>query len=119
MIRKTLALACLFALAVVTPLAQADVSGSWDLTIDGPQGTVNAGATMKQSGEKVTGKFSGPQGDVDVAGTMTGKTLKLAFSVNTANGAIDITMTGEVNGGEMKGTLDFGMGTAEFTGKKK
>jgi hypothetical protein len=119
MIRRILALAFGLALAAATPFAQSDVSGSWDLTINGPQGTVNAGAVMKQAGEKVTGTLNSPQGEVEISGTMSGKTLKLAFSVNTPNGALDVTMTSEVNGGEMKGTLDFGMGTADFTGKKK
>ena len=119
MIRKTLALVFAVALSLVTVSAQNDVSGSWDLTINGPQGTINAGATMKQAGEKVTGTLSGPQGDVEMAGTMSGSTLKLSFSVNTPNGNIDITLTGEVKGSEMKGMLDFGMGQADFTGKKK
>jgi hypothetical protein len=120
MIRNVLAVATVFALAVAGAFAQNDISGSWDLTINGPQGTINAGATMKQAGEKVTGTISGPQGDVDVAGTMSGKTLKLAFSVQTPQGNLDITMVSEVEGGDMKGTMDFGgMGSADFTGKKK
>jgi len=39
--------------------------------------------------------------------------------VVTPNGPIDIKMSAEVAGADMKGTLDFGMGTADFTGKKK
>jgi hypothetical protein len=111
--------ALVFALAVAIPSAQNDVSGAWDLVINGPQGTINAGATMKQAGEKVTGTLSGPQGDVEMTGTISGKALKLTMQVNTPNGALDITMTGEVDGKEMKGILDFGMGQADFTGKKK
>jgi hypothetical protein len=119
MVRKTLALAFVVAQSLVSVSAQTDVSGAWDLTINGPQGTITAGMTMKQAGEKVTGTLNGPQGDVDVAGSMSGSTLKLSFSVNTPQGNIDITMTGEVTGGEMKGMLDFGMGQADFTGKRK
>jgi hypothetical protein len=122
MIRNTLApvVALVLVLAfALTSLAQGDISGSWDLTINGPQGTITAGATMKQAGEKVTGTLSSPQGEVELSGTMTGKTLKLAFAVSTPQGNIDVTMVSEVTGGEMKGTMDFGMGTADFTGKKK
>ena len=42
-------LTALFALvaATATPHAQNDVSGTWDLTINGPQGSITAGATLK------------------------------------------------------------------------
>ena len=114
----SLALVGLLALTAA-PFAQDDVAGNWELNINGPQGPINANAALKQDGEKVTGTFSGPQGDVDVAGTMKGHTLSLAFSVNTPQGALSITMNGEVEGGSIKGVLDFGMGTADFTGTKK
>ncbi len=84
-----------------------------------PQGPINATATLKQDGEKVTGTFSGPQGDVETTGTVKGNTLSLAFSVNTQQGALSITLNGEVTGTSMKGVLDFQMGTADFTGTKK
>jgi hypothetical protein len=101
------------------PRAQGDVTGSWDLSINGPEGTIAAGAVLKQEGEKVTGTLSSPQGETAVAGTMTGKTMSLSFSVPTPQGNLDIKVTAEVNGSEMKGMMDFGMGQADFTGKKK
>ena len=104
---------------VAAASAQTSVAGDWVLTVNGPQGTVDTDASFKQSGEKVTGTFSSQLGETNVEGTMTGSTLSLAFSVVTQNGPIDIRMTAEVAGSEMKGTIDFGMGTADFTGKKK
>jgi hypothetical protein len=70
-------------------------------------------------GDKVTGVFSGPTGEANVSGTVEGSTLTLNFAVTTSQGVIDVRMTAEVTGPEMKGVLDFGMGTADFTGKKK
>jgi hypothetical protein len=99
--------------------AQTSVAGDWVLTVNGPQGTVDTDASFKQAGDKVTGTFSSQLGETNVEGTMSGSTLSLAFSVVTQNGPIDIRMTAEVAGSEMKGTIDFGMGTADFTGKKK
>ncbi len=55
----TMVLGLVFAAA---PRAQGDVSGAWDLTINGPEGTISAGATLKQDGEKVSGTLSSPQG---------------------------------------------------------
>jgi hypothetical protein len=112
---------CMIGLAVRDlPLgAQASVAGAWVLTINGPQGTIDTDATLKQAGDKVTGVFSSQMGETNVEGTMSGSTLSLAFNVVTSNGPIDIRMTAEVAGAEMKGTIDYGMGTADFTGKKK
>jgi hypothetical protein len=101
------------------PFAQNDVSGNWELNINGPQGSISATANLKQDGEKVTGTFSGPQGDVETSGTIKGNTLSLAFSVPTPQGVLSITMNGEVSGTSIKGVLDFQMGTADFTGTKK
>jgi hypothetical protein len=99
--------------------AQTSVAGDWVLTVNGPQGTVDTDASFRQAGDKVTGTFSSQLGETNVEGTMSGSTLSLSFSVVTQNGPIDIRMTAEVAGSEMKGTIDFGMGTADFTGKKK
>ena len=114
----SLALVGLFVLTTAS-FAQTDVAGNWELNINGPQGPITATATLKQDGDKVTGTFSGPQGDVETSGTLKGSTLSLAFSVNTPQGSLSITMNGEVDGPSIKGVLDFGMGTADFTGTKK
>lgn len=103
----------------VSTRAQSSVAGSWDLSINGPEGPITAGAVLKQDGDKVSGTISSPQGETQVAGTMTGKTMALAFQVVTPQGNLDIKVTAEVNGAEMKGMMDFGMGQADFTGKKK
>jgi hypothetical protein len=112
-------LAFVLAVSAAAPRAQNSVTGDWTLTINGPQGTLDTDASFTQDGEKVTGTMSSPMGETNFAGTMSGSTLSLAFNVVTPNGPIDVRMTAEVAGAEMKGTLDFGMGTADFTGKKK
>jgi hypothetical protein len=121
MIRRVLACVVVVVVAAGSSasFAQSDISGEWILTINGPQGIVDTDASLKQTGDKVTGIFSSQMGETSVEGTMSGSTLSLAFNVVTPNGPIDIRMTAEVAGAEMKGTLDFGMGTADFTGKKK
>ncbi|MEO8682777.1 MAG: hypothetical protein ABI665_27255 [Vicinamibacterales bacterium] len=108
-----------FMIFTAAPSAQNAVSGDWDLVINSPQGSLNATATMKQDGDKVTGKLTSPQGEVEMEGTMKGTTLTMAFSVQSPNGPLDIKVNAEVTGADMKGVMDFGMGTAEFTGKKK
>jgi hypothetical protein len=74
---------------------------------------------MKQDKESVTGTLTSPAGDVEVKGTLKGSTLTMAFTVQSPNGPLDIKLNAEVTGSDMKGVIDFGAGTAEFTGKKK
>ena len=121
MIRRILASVCALILTAgaITPVAQSDVSGTWTLMINGPQGPVDAEATFKQDGDKVTGTMSSMAGETNVAGTLSGSSLSLAFNVVTPNGPLDVKMTAEVSGAEMKGVVDYSMGTADFTGKKK
>jgi hypothetical protein len=95
------------------------VSGAWDLAIQGPEGPINASATLNQDGENVTGSIDMPQGKADMKGTYKGKTLNMAFTIQGPQGPIDIKVNGEVDGASMKGVIDFGMGMAEFTAKKK
>lgn len=99
--------------------AQSGVTGVWDLSINGPEGAITAAATLKQDGEKVTGSIESPQGTADLTGTITGKALNLSFTIAGPNGSLDIKVNGEVDGASMKGIIDFGMGMADFTAKKK
>ena len=99
-------------------LAQS-VAGAWDLSINGPEGAITATATLKQDGEKVTGSIESPQGTAELTGTIKGKVLNVSFAIPGPNGNLDIKVNGEVDGASMKGIIDFGMGMADFTAKKK
>ncbi|MGE0864717.1 MAG: hypothetical protein AB7P34_12535 [Vicinamibacterales bacterium] len=117
---RVLSLAVVLALVVgVAPRAQGNVSGAWELNINGPQGAITAGANLKQDGENVTGTIDSPQGTAEMKGTFKGKTLLLEFSIQGPDGPLDIRVNGEVEGDSIKGMLDFGMGQADFTGAKK
>lgn len=107
------------ALATAAFSAQGSVAGAWDLSINGPEGVITATADLKQDGEKVTGTITSPQGTAELAGTCKGKTVNISFSIQGPNGALDIKVNGEVEGADMKGIIDFGMGMADFTAKKK
>lgn len=108
-----------FVIFTAAPTAQGGVAGAWDLTINGPQGSITAAATLKQDGEKLTGTLQGPQGDVEMAGTIKGSAITMAFTVESPQGSMTIKLNAEVTGADMKGVIDFGAGTADFTGKKK
>ena len=111
----------LVALAFATSAlsAQSNIAGAWELSINGPEGVINATAALKQDGDNVTGTITSPQGSVDLKGTYKDKKVELAFSIQSPNGAMDIKVNGDVDGDDMKGIIDFGMGMADFTAKKK
>ena len=116
---KVLSAVVVIALAAASLSAQASISGDWDLNINGPEGVITATATLKQDGEKVSGSITSPQGTVELAGTYKAKKVELAFQIQSPNGPLDIKVNGDVDGADMKGIIDFGMGMADFTAKKK
>jgi hypothetical protein len=95
-----------------------DASGKWDITlIIAGAGEFPATATLTQDGANVTGILSSQAGDVPVKGTMSGTSLKLEFTAETPNGAIPITMTGELGADGLTGKASIaGMGEADWKG---
>ncbi|HEX6216050.1 MAG TPA: hypothetical protein VFZ38_14555, partial [Vicinamibacterales bacterium] len=110
-------MALAFAATVVS--AQANIAGAWELSINGPEGVITASADLKQDGDNVTGTITSPQGTVELKGTYKAKKVELAFTIAGPQGELPIKVNGDVDGSEMKGIIDFGMGMADFTAKKK
>ena len=93
-----------------------DVSGTWDVVIEinGAQGTPVF--TLKQEGDKLTGKYKGQFGEADVAGKVKGKDVEFSFEAQGAK----VVYTGTVDKDSMKGKADYaGQATGEWTAKKK
>ena len=108
------------AVGLVSPAwAQADMSGGWTLTFQGPQGPVDAAATFKQDGEKIYGHADRPAGRNAGDRPIKEKAFTFLLAVQTQQGEMSIKIAGEVDGDALKGTFDFGQGTGEFTGKRK
>jgi len=68
--RLRLALAAAVAsCALATPaLAQTNVTGDWDVTINSAQGTNTIRATFKQDGEKLSGTLKSQMGEMPFSG---------------------------------------------------
>jgi hypothetical protein len=96
--------------------APGDVSGKWDVTFNMAGNPMPATATFTQSGDKVAGTFTSQAGETAVAGTMTGNLLRLEFNVETQQGQITISMTGDVSPTAIAGKASIvGIGDAEWT----
>jgi hypothetical protein len=110
-----ISLAAIGALASVAFAEDANITGTWAMSVESPAGTGSPKFTLKQSGTEVTGTYQGALGEAPVTGTVKGKDVMLEF---TASG-MNVKYFGTVEGDTMKGKVslgDFGEGT--FTGKK-
>lgn len=96
-----------------------NVSGKWDITFNMGGNPMPATANFTQTGDKVSGTLASDAGETPITGTITGQALKLAFTVETPQGALEITMTGDVAADSIAGkAMLTGLGEAEWTGKR-
>jgi hypothetical protein len=103
------AIACVLAIALPASAQDADILGSWDVSVSTGQGQgTSAPLVLKKEGDKIVGTFSSPQGDQAVEASVKERAVTIWFSVRTQNGPISITMSGTAEGDGMKGTMDFG-----------
>ena len=86
--------------------AQADVAGSWTLTIMDPLAINDeVPLTLEQDGEKLTGKAR----DSHVEGAVDGDAITMFYEVDSGQvGVITLTFNGTVDGATMEGTVAFG-----------
>jgi hypothetical protein len=110
---------------VLTPAVIAaqkfDLTGDWAFEVQTDQGSGSPAITLKQSGDKLTGKYKGQLGEGDLTGTVSGTTFKFSFSGNAQGTEFTVTYDGEIESSDaVKGKVDLaGMATGTFTGKKK
>jgi hypothetical protein len=114
-----ISLAAVGAFASVALAADANVSGTWNMTVESPMGTGNPTFTLTQKGADVTGTYKGQLGEAPVTGTVKGNAVELKYTIDAQGTQLAITYAGTVEGGEMKGKVSYGdMGEGTFTGKK-
>jgi hypothetical protein len=99
--------------------AQSGVAGNWTLTFQTANGPREANAVLTVDGSKLTGIIASEAGEAKFEGTVKGNTFNISLDIQTPNGNITIGIDGEVDGDSMKGTMNFGQGTGEFTGTRK
>lgn len=101
-------------------LPKVDVTGTWDFSVETPQGTMTLSSTFKQEGEKLTGVQSSQMGEMPLEGTIKGADIAFAIVIDMQGQQITITYVGKVDGETMTGTIEFGgMGSAAWTAKKR
>ncbi len=121
-LRAVVVAACLFGSMVwAAQSAKVDVTGTWTFTVMSAAGTSNPMVTLKQDGEKLTGKYSSQlMGEAPLTGTVKGQAIDFVVSADVQGTAFQLTYSGTVDSKDsMKGKLSAGeFGDGTFTAKR-
>jgi hypothetical protein len=97
--------------------AQSGAAGSWQLTLQTPQGNNNVDLTLAQTGNALSGDLNSALGAVPIAGTATGDSVALTAKIEAMN--LELGLNGKIVGDTIEGTVKFGdFGEVPFTGKR-
>jgi hypothetical protein len=109
-----------FALAAtLTTAGETSLAGTWNLSIESPQGKRTPKLMLTQAGDLVSGTYKSQMGESPVSGKVTGDEFALEVKLTRQGQEIVFAYKGTVSGGEMKGTLSMGkMGDVPFTGSR-
>lgn len=123
MLKKMLFVVAAIAIAATIGYAQdkVDMTGKWAFSVQTDAGTGSPTFTLKQDGEKLTGRYAGTFGEADVTGTVKGKDFTIQFSVDAQGMKLENTYKGTIESKDsVKGTLTIaGIGEGTFTGKRQ
>jgi hypothetical protein len=103
--------AALLSIAQVNSFArpQSSVVGTWDVTIESPQGKRDAMLVIKQDGGKLTGSMKSQAGERPLDSiTLKGNEVTFAMTRNVQGQDMVFTYKGKVEKDSMKGDVDFG-----------
>jgi hypothetical protein len=111
---RVLLLSAIF-LASSAPGLAADVTGNWQVTISTSGGTMTGKASLKQTGDTVTGWVGPGENDpIPVTGTVKGKKLTIKTHPQPGRNVAFEECSLTVNDEKMAGTIDTDKGKIEF-----
>jgi hypothetical protein len=97
-----------FVLAQAGNGSTANATGDWDVALNTPGGVRNLKATFKLEGEKLSGLIKSERGEIPIEGTVKGKEVKFSYTIKYMDNDLLITMSGNLEGDDIKGAVDFG-----------
>jgi hypothetical protein len=125
--QKLAVLVAILALCAVPAFAQeagkekkVDITGTWEITVESPQGTMIITANYQQEGETLTGTHVSEMGTNPLKGTVKGVDVVYTITIDMQGQQMAIVHTGKVDGDTMAGTADLGgMGSIGWTARRK
>jgi len=99
----------------------ADISGTWEITVQTPQGEYPSEMSIEQDGENIKVTMQGFQGDEMVGeGTFKDNKAEWSVTVSTPQGDFTINYTGTLEDEVLSGEAEMGdYGSMAWTAKKK
>lgn len=95
--------------ASVAILAQGSVAGTWDMTIESPQGKRTIVLIIANDGGKYSGKVKTQQGEAPLKSVaVNGSDVTLVMEREIQGQAVEFTFKGKADKGKMGGDADFG-----------
>jgi hypothetical protein len=94
------------------------VAGTWEMSVQTPNGTFTQTLTIRQEGTTLKGTLTGRRGEAPLEGSVTGN--KIAFTVKreTPNGTFTVEYSATVEGDSMKGKSHSERFDTEWTAKR-
>ncbi len=97
----------------------ATLTGTWALEAHHSAGVSTPTASITQTGDKLTGKYTGSYGDSELTGGIKGQEFTFSVEIGTEQ-KVRVVYTGTLDGNTIKGSLTMGeMGEGTFTGTRK
>jgi hypothetical protein len=124
-VMKTLAIALVAVAVALVPVAaqeakKVDITGTWEMTVESPQGQMVVTANYKQEGETLTGTHVSEMGEAPLKGTVKGTDIEYTVSLDLGGQQLSIVHKAKLEGDTIKGSANIGdMGTITFTAKRK
>ena len=116
--RHTLLFAGLFFASSFT--IAADMSGTWEITVQSQAGRTHSVFALTQRGDAITGEYQGQFGEAPVTGTIQGNDVALEVHTETQGVPIEIAYTGTFDGEKFTGKIVVaGFGEGTFVGVRK
>ncbi len=97
-----------------------DITGTWELSVESPQGQMMITANYKQEGEALTGTHVSEMGEAPLKGTVKGADVEYTLTLDMGGQQMSIVHKGKVDGDTITGSATVGeMGAIAFTAKRK
>ncbi len=112
--KRVFRLSMIIALAISSVIIGAaqeapSVVGTWDMTIDSPQGQRKAVLVIRQEGDKLKAAMKGSQGERPLdSAVLKGDEITLVMTIQFQGSDMVITYKGKAEKDSMKGEADFG-----------
>jgi hypothetical protein len=117
---KTAIVVASFVLSLASgAFAQNSVAGSWELTVDSPQGANTSTLTLKQDGDKLTGELGSAMGSTPVTGMFSAGSVAITANLDVQGTSLQLGINGKVDADTMTGSVKVGdFGEFPFTAKR-